>query len=159
MKRDDVHHGVKASADRAVLVLSLAIAVSLCPGCSRSSGRSDRSSIDRAVQSGHRIDAAVKTIELVLAAAPAELATSSLAGPPAARAHPAEEAAPTVDFELQGIIGTERAPMILTSVGVVGLGEEVHGFKVVSIQDDSVTVADRRGRQVKIRLYKEESKP
>lgn len=159
MKRDDLRYGMKTPARTAVWLLAMAIAVSLCLSCRRGPSSSDRSSLDGYAQSGRRIDAAAKSIELVLAAAPAALATSTLSSPPSAPAHHADEEEPTVDFQLKGIIGTEHAPMIVTSVGVVGLGEEVQGFKVVKIEDDAVTVVDKRGRQMTIHLYKEESRP
>ena len=60
-----------------------------------------------------------------------------------------------IAFKLTGIVGNKRAPLVLTSAGVAGLGEEVDGFKVVEIQETSVTFMDKGGRKLKVNLYKD----
>ena len=142
------------------LLLPLAMAASLCLGCGRGGSASDVSSLDRYRQSGRRIEAAVNSIERALAATPGALVTSALSAAPAsAPARRPDEEEQVLSFQLKGIVGTERAPMVLTSAGLAGLGEHVQGFKVVKIEDDAVTFADKRGRQVKVNLYKDEPGP
>ena len=70
---------------------------------------------------------------------------------------PVQAADAAIPFRVQGIVRNARIPLVLTSSGVVGLGEELAGFKVVRILDDGVVFEDSRGLTRTVGLYQEAS--
>jgi hypothetical protein len=115
--------------------------------------------LDRYRQLGHRMDEASKSIARTISAPrepiPMEQLTESKSIAPVA----AEAANQAISFRLDGVVLNESVPLVMTSHGVVGLGGEVDGFKVVDIQEDAVTFSDQQGHLTKILLYKDGSTP
>ena len=64
------------------------------------------------------------------------------------------EVEPQVSFHLTGVVGNKSSPMIMTDRGVFGVGDEVDGFKIESINADKVSVVSKSGRRETVRLSK-----
>jgi len=123
--------------------------------CNRS-GKSGDVALDRYRQLGHRIDLVSESISRTISAPRVPLSMDHLEAKGNAP-HVMEDDA--IEFRVEGVVMNERTPLVITSHGVAGLGEEVDGFKVVDIQSDAVTFMDRKGHSTKVGLYKEESAP
>jgi hypothetical protein len=71
----------------------------------------------------------------------------------------AEPAAPPEDgavFRLRGIVQRKQKPLAMTDSGVFGVGDEVNGFKIVSIEEDRVVLLHKSGRRETVNLYADE---
>ena len=56
-------------------------------------------------------------------------------------------------FRLRGVARDGARPVAFLDDFTVGLGEEVQGYKLVEIADESVTLVDERGRKHVVQLY------
>jgi hypothetical protein len=59
-----------------------------------------------------------------------------------------------VPFRLTGVIRDGKYPVIMTDQGVFGVGDEVSGYKIEAIGEDTVSVTSRGGQRESLRLYK-----
>ena len=157
---DSILAGISSSAPIGPVLLFLVALFScgLCSGCKWGGSSADHD-LDRYKQAGRRIEAAVNSIDRVLSEPHAAPATDGLTArhkPPAPpRQDVQAEAEQEITFRLTGIAGTRSNPLVLTTAGTAGLGEEVAGFRVVEIGDNTVIFADKRGRKVNVNLYKD----
>ena len=60
------------------------------------------------------------------------------------------------DFLLSGVLWDIKKPLALLNDKVVGLGEEIEGFKVVEIKEESVRLSDRHGKEQVVYIYENE---
>lgn len=58
-----------------------------------------------------------------------------------------------LSLKLNGIVKDAQRPLALTDRGVLGVGDEVDGFKVVGIANDRVELVNRRGQRTTVTLY------
>jgi hypothetical protein len=72
---------------------------------------------------------------------------------PAAVREPAEEK--PVRPELKGIFWNEKNPLVELNGAIVGINEEVSGYRVIEIGRDRVTVEDKNGNRQTVLLYSE----
>jgi hypothetical protein len=66
-----------------------------------------------------------------------------------------EQRRPTSLFVLNGIIRGHKHPLAMTDRGLFGVGEEVDGYKILSIADDQVVVQGKSGPPETVKLYSE----
>jgi hypothetical protein len=116
--------------------------------------------LDRYQHLGHRIDLASESIGRTFSTPHEPLPMTLMAAKKDITAPRATvEADPEIEFRVEGVVVNDKTPLVMTTHGVAGLGEEVDGFKVVNIQSDAVTFTDRRGHSIKVSLYKEGASP
>ncbi len=70
-----------------------------------------------------------------------------------------QEAEPQVSFRLTGVIRDRKRPVVMTDKGVFGVGDEIDGFKIKAITEDTVTVVSKSGRLETVRLYSKVERP
>jgi hypothetical protein len=141
------------------LRLLLLALVTISLGCSRK-GENIEVALARYQHLGQRIDIAAESIARAMSAARQSLSTGHLEFKKNVLvSKEADVADQTITFRVEGVVMNDREPLVMTSHGVAGLGGEVDGFKVVGVQADGVTFADRQGHTMKVPLYKEESAP
>ncbi|MEI6971110.1 MAG: hypothetical protein WCL44_06290 [bacterium] len=141
-------------------MLTATAACCLCPGC-RDSTAHGKLSIERYKQAGQRIETAAAAINQVLTAKRVAPETATLA-PRRKFATSSQQGGwgdNVIEFRLTGIAGNRSSPLVLTSAGTAGLGEEIRGLTVVEIGEDTVTFADKHGHKTTVRLYKENQEP
>lgn len=60
---------------------------------------------------------------------------------------------PDMPFQLTGVVRDSKTPLILTDQGVMGVGDERGGFRIVEIKEDSVVVDRPKGGRMVLKMY------
>ncbi len=56
-------------------------------------------------------------------------------------------------FHLTGVVRDGKKPLVLTDQGLMGVGEERGGYRIIEIRDDSVVVERQPGSRIVMKLY------
>ena len=64
-----------------------------------------------------------------------------------------------VSFTLHGIAEDGRGSLALTDRGVVGVGDSIDGYRIITVAKDHIVVESKQGRRELVPLYTSEAKP
>lgn len=103
-------------------------------------------------KSAARVDGLLDAIQKRQRSQPGLLPLAKLTGRQSAYG-PAE--AREAPFRLTGVIRDAKKPLALTDQGLMGVGEERDGFRVIEIRDDAVVVEKPQGGRIVMKLYQE----
>lgn len=104
------------------------------------------------LKSATRVDGLLDAIQKRQRSQPGLLPLAKLTGRQSAYGPVEETEAP---FRLTGVIRDAKKPLALTDQGLMGIGEERDGFRVVEIREDAVVVEKPQGGRIVMKLYQE----